>query len=770
MIKTGSALALAALLLACRYQPAFDRCKVRCGPAGGNRCPSGLTCGDEGYCHRPGDPATCLPRTDGSPPDTEDDLDGGAATDGAPPVAAPDAALDLALDGAAPASDVSGPRDTGGAADLRSDGPVCPPRAPGMVINGICETAGAHTCFGGETLASCQDIGRGCLAWRSQGSGALDMAGPIRGAGSVCAGSTGVAFAVDAIRNATGYTWTYSGTGLAITAGDDRNTITTSFSDAATSGMLTVAARNPCGMGAASPPLAITVRAKSAVAAPQAAGARVVRQNSFLATWNRVLGATSYRLEVALDPAFADLLPGYDHRDVGNAIAYIVSVPAAGTTYHYRVSASDGGCGAGASSNALPVTTAPGTTKAWRAADPIATAAGYADGPQVAMAGNGNALAVWAQSDVSSNDIWARRYVAGTGWQPAVRIETSDAEHSRAPQVAMDGGDNAIAVWQQNDGRREAIWAARFVPATGWGSAVRIDAAGTASAQLPQIAIDGAGNAIAVWQQGEGAHNDIWASRHVVGTGWTAPVAIENETRAAVNPQIAVAGDGEATAVWWQADGTTRASRFVPGTGWGSVTLVDSANAGTTRNPQAAADGKGNVTVVWHQSDGSQRYNTGANRYVPGTGWGSGMALGTDSAGSALVESQLAVNPAGVAVTVWQQFDGTTHNIWASRYLPGVGWEGAAIIESGTGEATYPQVAIDGAGNATAVWQQHDGTRKNIWTNRQLAGMAWGTAMLIETDDADARDPQIAAGDGKAVVVWLQGDGAARTIMSARLE
>ncbi|MBP6844886.1 MAG: hypothetical protein KA201_14130 [Kofleriaceae bacterium] len=72
-----------ALLAGC-YERRLDACMVTCAGA----CPDGLTCGGDGYCHLPGEPATCG-AIDAAPPD------------GGPDGGDPDAALvDAALDGA----------------------------------------------------------------------------------------------------------------------------------------------------------------------------------------------------------------------------------------------------------------------------------------------------------------------------------------------------------------------------------------------------------------------------------------------------------------------------------------------------------------------------------------------------------------------------------------------------------------------------------------------------------------------------------------------
>ncbi len=67
-------------------------------------------------------------------------------------------------------------------------------------------------------------------------------------------------------------------------------------------------------------------------------------------------------------------------------------------------------------------------------------------------------------------------------------------------------------------------------------------------------------------------------------------------------------------------------------------------------------------------------------------------------------------------------------------------WTGAVLLETNDmGTAVGADVALDANGNAVAVWQQSDGTRFNIWANRYNASTsAWGTATLIETDNAGA--------------------------------
>lgn len=70
----------------------------------------------------------------------------------------------------------------------------------------------------------------------------------ITGSSSPCPGSTGLTYSVT---NVTGvdYEWSYSGTGATVTGGSGTNSITTSYSASATSGIWTVTPSNSCGDG-----------------------------------------------------------------------------------------------------------------------------------------------------------------------------------------------------------------------------------------------------------------------------------------------------------------------------------------------------------------------------------------------------------------------------------------------------------------------------------------------------------------------------------------
>jgi hypothetical protein len=305
----------------------------------------------------------------------------------------------------------------------------------------------------------------------------------------------------------------------------------------------------------------------------------------------------------------------------------------------------------------------------WGTAQLVENETGRADSPQVALDSNGNAIAVWHQRDSQGIDnIYANRF-NGSAWGTAELIETGDTGNASIPQVALDSNGNAIAVWYQSDGTKNNIYANRF-NGTAWGTAELIETGDDGDALVPQVALDSNGHAIAVWRQWDGTAISIYTNRFN-GTDWgTAELIETGDTGNASNPQVALDSNGNAIAVWAQYDGTNvniYANRF-NGTAWGTAELIETGDAGDALVPQVAVDSNGHAIAVWRQADGqhfASPNNIYANRFN-GTAWGTAERIETGDAGSA--SPQVALDSNGNAIAVWTQNDGTIDNIYANRF------------------------------------------------------------------------------------------------------
>jgi hypothetical protein len=364
------------------------------------------------------------------------------------------------------------------------------------------------------------------------------------------------------------------------------------------------------------------------------------------------------------------------------------------------------------------------TTAGWgTSAVRIDTDAGNAQRPQIAINASGTALVVWPQFDGTRNNIWANRYTAGTGWGTAALIETNNGT-ALFSSVAIDANGNGLAVWQQSDGTRNSIWSNRYTAGTGWGTAALIETEDLGNASDAQVALDANGNGLAVWQQSDGTRNNIWSNRYTAGSGWGTATLIESGAGRADLPQLAIEPGGNAVAVWAQVEATGRASifanRYMVGSGWETPILLENDMRSAGR-PQIAVNANGDAVAVWQQSSGTSGSSVWANRFSPGTGWGAATPIESVTAGTAQ-SPQVAIDANGNALAVWEHFDVFALKIWSNRFSVGSGWGTAARLERLATNARNAQVALDANGNGLAVWEQSTGTGSgmtyNVWASR----------------------------------------------------
>src|SRR3990172_4747758 len=237
----------------------------------------------------------------------------------------------------------------------------------------------------------------------------------------------------------------------------------------------------------------------------------------------------------------------------------------------------------------------------------------------------------------------------------------------------------------------------------------------------PVVATDSAGNAIAVWHRSDPTYwwKYLWASRYVAGVGWEPPELIDTVRGNGVSgflPDIAFDPAGNAIVVHDNSGGRTvvRAQRYIAGIGWETPELIDMGSS--ARGPRLAVDSSGNAITAWTQWTPTSCCNIWASRYVAGIGWGRPEPLEAEPGDAYLVS--VAGNPSGNVIAVWSQSDGVYYNTVASRYVPGTGWGAPELIETTSGDVFSTAVAMDPGGNASAVWMQLNWGEISVWANR----------------------------------------------------
>jgi hypothetical protein len=446
------------------------------------------------------------------------------------------------------------------------------------------------------------------------------------------------------------------------------------------------------------------------------------------------------------------------------------------------------GCGGG--QDALLLIPAPPPqpqVTAWSGASTAEISAESTDQPHVAYNASGHAMAVWTQFDGAVTSIWASKFDQPSNtWRKAALVEQITGGSAVGPKVSVDADGNALVVWQQrvtSGASQWSIYANHYRISTGtWATAEPIEFGVAGDAVVPTVVVDVSGNGLAVWRQFDGSQFNIWAARYNGSTvSWGTPTLLEaDDTGNADAPQIAMDANGNAIAVWSQkvfAWNSILSNRFDASTGsWGTATLVENNDTNNAKFPEVAMDAAGNAVVVWeHWENRPDKGFIGpsriaSNRYSVGAGtWGTPVFVDADPRIGKFPD--VTMDGAGNALAAWTQGD----DAMANRFDAGTGtWGTPVLIETnnvGPEGVERVRIAADTAGNAIAVWDQFDGTEINIFANQySVTSGTWGTAELIETDNAGpARSVRIAKNplNGNALAVWTQQDGnSLRSIMS----
>lgn len=181
-------------------------------------------------------------------------------------------------------------------------------------------------------------------------------------------------------------------------------------------------------------------------------------------------------------------------------------------------------------------------------------------GPRIASSGD-EMVVVWSDGINGAYDIYAASSTnRGDEFGAAVRVDTDEAgsAFSGFPQVAVDGSGRAIVVWEDARNELNDIYAATSSDSgASFGAEVRLDggdALGAADSSAVDVALSG-GHAYVVWHDDRnGANSDIYMNWSAdAGDSWLeSAVQVETDGAGAGDsalPQVAMSGT-RAHIVW----------------------------------------------------------------------------------------------------------------------------------------------------------------------------------------------------------------------------
>jgi PKD repeat protein len=178
----------------------------------------------------------------------------------------------------------------------------------------------------------------------------------------------------------------------------------------------------------------------------------------------------------------------------------------------------------------------------------------------------------------------------------------------------MDARGTTVMVFRDVSGGIESVArpgsAGHFSPSASWTAPQVISVPGE-SVDQPQVAMDAAGNAVAVWRHTSGpatvqavsrAADDPWA-------GWGAPQNLLVNGFSVANPQVSMNAAGDAGVVWEQGAGSAVQGAVRPASAGPSAPFPAArelaSGATAEANPSVAVDPAGNAVAAWREDGAS---------------------------------------------------------------------------------------------------------------------------------------------------------------------
>lgn len=408
----------------------------------------------------------------------------------------------------------------------------------------------------------------------------------------------------------------------------------------------------------------------------------------------------------------------------------------------------------------------PGHARAWGEAAPVdPLAAGGAAARRVVMNAGGEGFAIWTSAGFAR----VSRYTPAAGWGAAESLQDTSLHVTvLEADIAIDAAGNAVAVWiaPDPDNISFSVWAARFQPATGWSTGQLIETSNDFGARAPSVLLGEDGNAYAAWVMGDANGELVWFSRMRPSGAWTVgEAALGLPVLLCSRPALALRAGGGATLAWGSA--STRSQtlllrEYTPEEGWvdGFVRVASAVHEGDwergAMQVSLGRDTVGNLMAAWKQVAADGTFELWARRRSANGEWNGASRI--SAAGDVVLGHSLATDPAGNAMLAWTRTTGTDPlpAVWASRYTAITGWQAAVRVSTETGGPALDAVVVLDGVGRAAL----------VWSQGEgPVGDIWAARWFdgwhdirrLENSDAYASSPSVAAdAQGNALAVWDQ--------------
>jgi hypothetical protein len=336
-----------------------------------------------------------------------------------------------------------------------------------------------------------------------------------------------------------------------------------------------------------------------------------------------------------------------------------------------------------------------------------------AESPALDLNAAGVGIAIWEEAqDDGSYSVKAARVDASGNWGTPVAISKAGGASSRfgLPRVAVAPNGNAIAVWKQYaslNALDATIDTAYYDAASGQWSAAR-SMQSLNDTYFPTAAIAANGNAMLLWSEksASGVMQPYAARYDAASKTWSANAALQaNPANITYAMEIEIDGAGNAFALLKEdstVGGHLYAARYsASANSWSKPEDLKSNDAS---QPQLRFDGAGNAMLLWSEYAGT--FNIESRRYQQSTN--SWTALPSQHY-YVTTPLPMRMDAAGNVVTAWGSYSNSAvYTMNTMRYSAASGkWEAPQVLASRSGFIGDPVLTMDQSGQALLAWPSH---------------------------------------------------------------
>ncbi len=173
-----------------------------------------------------------------------------------------------------------------------------------------------------------------------------------------------------------------------------------------------------------------------------------------------------------------------------------------------------------------------------------------------------------------------------------------------------------------------------------------------------------------------------------------------------------------------------------------------------------AAAGSGHAFIAWEEVQVTDARFIMVSRRTGVGSWSSPVRIDSGANAAPVGPPDVAVSADGSAIAVWPAYDfeSDATTVYTSRYVAASGWSAPQRLESATGTALSPRVAMDADGNGAVVWLKGDDGQYRVLGASYRAGTGWTDPVELNGGNTvGAGHARIAMGaNGNAIAVWVR--------------